>query len=710
MPKLYPVWQSFASGELSPFLLARSDLEIYDSGLYRCRNFIPKSHGPISRRRGTAYRGKVKGQFGRIFGFKYTQEQSFFVIATDEGKMYVADNDGTLIDISDEEVSNGDFIDRGTDWADTSTGAGVSLFFDGFATIIPGEEDAAGFEQQVTGLTASTDYTLSITTINNSLDALPELTVKVGTTQGGTEISSTNHVEGRVSVEFNTGAATAVWITLEVAAGEGRRDVRKVSLFKSSVTQKEISTSYDRSDVEDMQVAMSPSGLTMYLVTPNVQPYKLVFNPAARTWTFSAVSFTATPSEWGAGNYPRAITFFQGRMWIGGTFDEPSTFWASKSADYENFTQGANDADSIEFTLSTGGRIAWLIGSKNLLVGTDVGEHIVTSDAGVITPGDKQVLQQSAFGSSPIMPEQLANQVLYVSPDGRKVREMGYQWTDEGWVSRDISFQSEHLTEGDRITEIVFAQHPGNLILCATEDGNLLSCTYERTYGVIGWAKHTSGESVASVATSQFFGVSLVGLIANRGFIDDSDQAWLYYELFDENYHADSSYEKVATSATTTWTGLDHIAGDTVSLLVWIEDEFGDGQYAVHPEVTVSADGVLYTDYETTKIVAGLPYTATAQTLPVDYADQVGRSHAYQKRWNKIYARVLGSSRPIINGARPAVRSPVTSMGVPEPFKTEDISVANVGHDMWGVVTIEENMPVPCTILGIFGEMNREVL
>jgi hypothetical protein len=52
--------RSFAGGELSPSLYARTDLQKYTTGLRTCRNFVVQRHGGVSNRSGTLFIGEVK--------------------------------------------------------------------------------------------------------------------------------------------------------------------------------------------------------------------------------------------------------------------------------------------------------------------------------------------------------------------------------------------------------------------------------------------------------------------------------------------------------------------------------------------------------------------------------------------------------------------------------------------------------------------------
>ena len=79
------------------------------------------------------------------------------------------------------------------------------------------------------------------------------------------------------------------------------------------------------------------------------------------------------------------------------------------------------------------------------------------------------------------------------------------------------------------------------------------------------------------------------------------------------------------------------------------------------------------------------------------------------KRINRLFLRLFESQPPIINGKRPPVRFPQYPMDTPPPIRSDDVFVTDLGWSRLTTITIEENLPVPCTVLGLFGEMDMEL-
>ena len=83
-------------------------------------------------------------------------------------------------------------------------------------------------------------------------------------------------------------------------------------------------------------------------------------------------------------------------------------------------------------------------------------------------------------------------------------------------------------------------------------------------------------------------------------------------------------------SATTTISGLDHLEGETVSVLA---------NGATHPNKTVSS-GEITLDRSSTNVKVGLGYTSLLQTMRLDAGSQNGTSQAKTKRIFDITLRL----------------------------------------------------------------------
>ena len=457
-----------------------------------------------------------------------------------------------------------------------------------------------------------------------------------------------------------------------------------------------------------LQFHTPPEGEVVYVVCPLIKMQALTHDPdeaPGDQWSIEEVSFTSQPPDWGADNWPSAITFFEGRLWLAGTLTSPQSFWGSDVGDWLDFSEAGSQPDeALSFTLAQRGKIEWLGATKNLLIGTANGEHIVDSEGGVIIPNDIHVTRQSSYGSNEVQALLIGNTITYVSPDGRKLRDVGYQWEENSWMSRDITFLSEHLTRlPNRVREMTWSQHPGNLIWCATQAGNMIGCTYEKSYDILGWHQHDTQGDYLSIASADVEGTSIT-LYATRRNPDE-----ISFELLDPRHYMDSNVD-VVPDGDLVFTA-PHLADKLVQVTI------GD---AVHPDVQLDENGEGQLQYgpepsrpEDT-VTVGLGYLTEIETLPLDYTpEEPGTSAHFMKRWNKIYVRIFESMKPRVGkktvNERPPERDPATPMNLPQPPVTEDVKVIGLGWDRFSQVYIQQDLPVPLTVTGIFGELSQNV-
>jgi hypothetical protein len=172
----------------------------------------------------------------------------------------------------------------------------------------------------------------------------------------------------------------------------------------------------------------------------------------------SGVASNVTPrwafSRWSSvRGYPSQVAFFRERL----VFATEQTIDMSVAADFENFsdrnTSGEVSSDmaiAIEVSSDTVNTIEWLSPSDGLLIGTAGGEFVageVTTDE-PLGPGNVKITQQSLFGSKSVMPSQIGDVVLFVQRSGKKLRELQYEFSNNGYKSSDLTVLADHITNG----------------------------------------------------------------------------------------------------------------------------------------------------------------------------------------------------------------------------------------------------------------------
>ncbi len=450
-----------------------------------------------------------------------------------------------------------------------------------------------------------------------------------------------------------------------------------------------------------LRVVFAPGGSTAYILHENVPVYKLTYTIATDTFAWAAVTFTAKPASWTGTNWPAVGAVFQGRLWLGRTPSGPETFWASVSASLEDFTGGSTASAAIlGVVMEHYGAIQWMIGTKDMVIGTLTGEYIVKSDTGVIDATDIQIERQSTYGSSFADCLMIGDRIFHLSANGQKVRMMEYSFSKNNWISDEANFFADHLTRWWPFTKIIWLPNPNNLLFAINDFGDGAYFTWEAETEVHGWSPFTTFGAIRDCTASLVNGFSILTLGVLRKPQTMDIEHSILDPTSDNEYYMDSWIEGTIGGDKRTITGLNNHVGKVVQLLV-------DG--AVHPDKTVAAPGQVVLNFDANStVIAGLQYDKRITTLPVDTGTSEGTSKAHFKQFSRYLIHIWESAVPLINGTRAPTRYPATPMGTPEPLRTEFVEATLLGWDRQAQVEIEQDLPLPLNVLAVFGELSQE--
>lgn len=461
-----------------------------------------------------------------------------------------------------------------------------------------------------------------------------------------------------------------------------------------------------------LQYAVSPDGNTMYLVSNTKTVFKITHtDPGGNDpieFDFDIVSFTSPPAAWTGTGSPFAIEFHQNRLWLAGGRGSSIGIWASKSGDYEDFTTGSADDDALDFTVPQRGDVLWMRSVRKLLVGTSVNEFTISASGGVITPSDIQADIQSEYGSSQIQPIRIGNSIIYVSSDGRKLREVNYSWTDDNWNSRDLLFASEHLTEDDRILGLAFAQVPDLLLFVRTVNGNLLIATYDKANNIIGWHRHDTNAELLDICALRDSETKSGRDIVMVSFVRSFTTLTRYYEVYGgEFFDANTLLKTIDEQYLDCWhlitndpasdeiTGITALANQTVGVIA-------DG--VLQDDITLDENGDGTLEVEAEEVIIGLNYECYMKTLPLAKSVPFGSTTPMKKKRNQFFVKLINSVLPKINGQRPL------STEDTETLRTTDLQVTLLGWDRKSEIEITQELPFPTMIASIYGDATEETL
>lgn len=391
---------------------------------------------------------------------------------------------------------------------------------------------------------------------------------------------------------------------------------------------------------------------------------------------------------WNAVNgYPTAISTFEQRLVFGGTAVNPNTVWFSAIGNFFDFLPGTLDDEGINTTISGDERsdISHLISGRVLTVLCSNGEY--TFEGGVekpITPTNIQIKNQSSYGCDNIRPVRVGTDLYFVQRAGKKIRSFRYNMDAEG-SSPDITIMSEHLTSSG-IKDMTFAAEPDSVMWLCRDDGGLVSVTLEKENEVVAFCEHVLGDSVVSVCSVPAEGSDILWLAVSRN-------GTTYIERMVADLYVDSAVQLTASPAATTWAGLDHLEGETVSV---VGDDAYIGDYVVSGG-SITATGAAES------VDIGLNYTTTIETLMQDFGTGTGSVHGNSNRIGEVSIRFLNTIGCKVNGDEILFRRLDTDVldSAPDVF-TGIHRIETLGWSRGDVnVTITQESPLPFHILQV---------
>ena len=440
--------------------------------------------------------------------------------------------------------------------------------------------------------------------------------------------------------------------------------------------------------------------------------------------TNETTNWTLESEMWSAANgYPSCGVFFENRLFLAGSTAFPETIWGSVIGDYENFTPGTDDADSIQFTLASRqiSVIRWMETRDYLIIGCIGGEwRVGPEDTGSpLTPLNVVAKQQRTNGCANTLPVTIDSSTLFVQRAARKIREFTFQFESDGYVAPDLTQLAEHISAGG-IKEIVFQQEPHSILWCVRNDGKLMGMTYLRDQDVIGWHIHETDGLVESATVIHGNGADELWLVVNRtvngGTVRYVEMMEAFFADTNDTFKSNKGLNAFFLDsgitynggAITTITGLGHLEGETVNVLA-------DGSVV---EGKIVASGEIELDTAASVVHVGLPYTGLIETMRLDAMLQDGTAQGEPKIITQIVFRVNVSGvfksgkdednlLPVTAQAAGITTGGFLSMilaAVPDLVSGDIENVHNGEWDSEGRLVVVQDKPLPLTLIAIIPE------
>lgn len=455
----------------------------------------------------------------------------------------------------------------------------------------------------------------------------------------------------------------------------------------------------------------SPQAFYGYVSGGKANIYSSITQVGTQRWAFG---------EWSdVEGWPSDVTFYRERLWFG----RRQMAWGSVSADFSDFSPrsfGQVTADmAITVTLSSGkiNDIQWMIPDRDLVIGTAGGEFAVgeLTNGEPLGPTNRRSRVMSQFGSRAIPPIKNVEALLFIQRSGLKARETFYDFASDGYKSSDTTVLSEHITRTG-VTQMAFAPDPDQVVWATRADGLLLGFTWNNEQAVRGWHRHPIGgdgvvETIAVMPAAEGDRSELWMVVrrtidgVTKRYVEYLERSYRTGDAQTSQFYVDSGLTYTG-AATSTISGLDHLEGATVSVLV---------NGAPHPNVVVES-GAIELQLPATSAQIGLPCPARYRSMRLEAGARDGTSQGKTKRISKVVIRLDntggGKYGPLQDGGLMdtlQLRRASDAMDQPAPLFTGDKVVSwPSGYDLDAYLGFEIDQPVAATIVALMPQVTTQ--
>lgn len=431
----------------------------------------------------------------------------------------------------------------------------------------------------------------------------------------------------------------------------------------------------------------------------------------------------------GTSGYPSCGTFFEDRLFMGGSKTFPDLIVASNSQDYENMMPSdpdgtVLDTHSIVRRLNARrlSQIKWLAeGDKGLMCGTGSREWLITTVDGSgknVTPDNLRAVPTTSRGSADVDVIPIDSLVIFIPRGGRTAREFAYSFEADGFKSPSMSLLSNHIG-ATPFVRMAYSAEPYSIIWMLRADGSLAGLTYNRDENVVGWHRHDfSGrvDSIAVLPSSRVLQDELWMVVVREingqeeRYVEKLMPFWDFNMRIEEAHFVDSAlrYEGPKTDVVF---GLQHLEGRN--------DIYGLADTRPVGPLSV-VNGTVSIPTEAENIILGIGFESIGETSRLENGARDGTAQGKVKRFNRVTVNVWESYGGLIGTWNEDTQEVVFSVLEPEyPTRGDQIEeislysglvgpiVMEPGYEKQGTITFkrEKAMPLPFNIVALMPQM-----
>lgn len=483
---------NLSSGELSPLLWTRTDVQQYANGAKKLLNALPLVEGGAKKRPGTKFRSILAGSL-RLIPFIANSENTYLLIL---GVSFLKVYNPRTHEVVFESSTPYDTVKKVQEVQFAHTK--YRMFF------VQGDSPVHRF-------ICSADFTnwqFAPFTFNvhpnDELGSSPN----VALTPSGTDVGK---------IISLTAASFPNWVNTETYL-TGERVIYASKTWLATIDNKDKEPNGTNPEWEEVTneaasvfTASSVGSIVeinggQVKITEYINPSKVngevlvkltsTVQAIAKSWALKSIAFSATAG------YPKAVCFFKQRLVFANTKTSPNQMWFSRIGDDGNFLETTEDADAFSIASSSAQSDNILhLAQRGGVVALTGGSEFLISSNGALTPASAQIDQHTSYGvQKDVRPCLVGSELLFVQRGGERLRALSYRYEVDGLVSPELSAVATHVPEDHGgIKELTYQQTPNSIVWCVLGDGSVCSITLNRDQEMNAWAQHDFGCSVLSI-------------------------------------------------------------------------------------------------------------------------------------------------------------------------------------------------------------------
>lgn len=483
---------NLSSGELSPLLWTRTDIQQYSNGAKKLLNAIPLVEGGAKKRPGTKFRGVFAGAL-RLIPFVPNSDNPFLLILGLESL--------TVYNPITQEVVH----TTSTPYDTAAKVAAIQVAHSRYRMFF------VQGDHPVHRLVCSKDFDAwsfapftFVTAPVDEIKTTPNVALKPNGTEVGKTITLTasayptwkntdNYIIGERVVHL-----LKTWEAVADNSGSEPTDLNinwqevpwyDIPIFNSSHIGAVVNINGGQVKITEITSGTVATGEVLVKLNADIQAI-------AKSWTLNTAAFTDLTG------YPSTVTFFKQRLVFANTKNNPNQLWISAIGNDGDFLESTDDASAFSMASSSAQADNILhLAQRGGVVALTGGSEFLISSSGAFTPASAQIEQHTTYGAKAnVRPCLVGNELLFVQRGGNRLRALSYRYEVDGLVSPELSAIAPHIAEDHGgIKELTYQQTPYSLVWMVLNDGKVASITLNRDQEMNAWSQHDFGGSVRSI-------------------------------------------------------------------------------------------------------------------------------------------------------------------------------------------------------------------